>query len=289
MSVELHKQRLMLPNAVRNCIEGGTMPQFSISKTSHKYRIVGMTAQRPALPLSIWAAWCEAALFGLPAGALLALPAALRAGGSFLNGFIVWLAACGLFGLATTLSVGLLRSGRPLPSFSSFIPLGLVIAAGPLAFLGKILHATTHHRPLGAATFSMSSLGIIAGALAFAARTRRLLHSRNPSMQLAGRVYLCLGVLLSLALGLGRFVALLAAAHSSPGYLAAVLDGLLGLCLSLVGGFARFTPKVERLAKHAGPLAFAVCVLVLLVAFKSPNMSNQLAHCSALWYVLRPL
>ncbi len=264
------------------------MTPFSISKSSRKYRIVGMTAQRPALPISATAAWREAALFGLPAGALLALPVALRMRGPFYPGFMVWMAACGLLGLATSLSTGLLRAGRPLPSSVAFVPLGLIVAAGPLAFLGKVLHATTHHRPLGAATFSILALGVTLGSMALAARTRRLLGSNNPGKQTFGRILLVSSLIVSIALGLREFIALLACAKTHPAYMSAVLDGLLGVSLSLVGGFARFDPKIERIAKVAGPLAIIICVLAMLVALKSPNTSSDLAHCLALWAVLRP-
>ena len=264
------------------------MTPFSISKTSRKYRIVGMTSQRPALSTSASAAWREAALFGLPAGAVLALPVALRSGGPFYAGFAVWLAAFGLLGLATSLSAGLLRSGRPLPSSVAFVPLGLVVACGPLAFLGKLLHSTTHHRPLGAATYSVLALGITLGSMALAARTRRLLASNNPGKQTFGRILLCTCVIVSVALGLREFVALLASAKTHPAYLAAILDGLLGVSLSLVGGFARFTPRFERIANVAWPLAIAICVLAMMVAFKSTNTSNDLARCLALWALLRP-
>jgi hypothetical protein len=264
------------------------MTPFSVSKSSHKYRIVGMTAQRPALPLSTVAAWREAALFGLPAGALLALPVTLRSGTSFTGGVSVWLAACGLLGLAVTLSAGLLRAGRPLPSSVTLVPMGLMIALGPIAFLGKLLYANTHHRPLGAATFSMLSLAIILGAMAMGARARRLLNSSNPGKQKFGRILLYGGVAVSLLFGLREFVALLGSAKAHPAYLGALLDGLLGLALSLVGGFSRFPVKFERLAKVAGPLAIVICILLMLVGFKAAGTSAALARSSALWFVFKP-
>ena len=265
------------------------MTPFSVSKNPHKYRIVGMTAQRPSLPMSTLAAWWEAALFGLPAGALLALPVALRSGTSFGNGFFVWMAAWGLLGLAVALVAGLIRSGRPLPSSVNFVPLGVIIAAGPLAFLGKLLYTNTHHRPLGAATFSILSLLIILAAFAVAARTRRLLGSSNPGKQRFGRILLYGSIAVSLALGLREFIALLASAKTHPAYLAAVLDGLLGLALSLVGGFTRFPLQLERVTKVAGPIAVALCVLLILVALSFPGTSVGLARSSALWFVLQPL
>jgi hypothetical protein len=126
-------------------------------------------------------------------------------------------------------------------------------------------------------------------AFAVAARTRRLLCSSNPGKQKFGRILLYGGVAVSLALGLREFVALLASAKTHPAYLAAVLDGLLGLALSLVGGFTRFPLKVESVIKVAGPIAVVFCVLLILVALSFPGTSVVLARSSALWSVLQPL
>jgi hypothetical protein len=264
------------------------MTPFSITQSTRRYRIVGLKAQRPALPLSVWAAWREAGLFGLPAGALLAWPVALRTNGPVSLSFLVWLAATGLLGIAITVCTGLLRMGRPLPSAIQMVPIGILFAAGPLAYLGGVLHAHTHHRPLGAATFAVLSLGILLGCFALAARTRSTLSSSDAGQRLFGRVLLYGGTFASLLIGLNGFVAILSSAKAHPSYLGCILDGLLGIAMCLMGGFLRYSPRFERFAKRAGPLAMTICVLALLVALKDSRTSEALARCLSLWAALRP-
>ena len=264
------------------------MTPFSVTKSTRRYRIVGLRSQRPTLPVSTWAAWREAGLFGLPAGALLALPVALRTNGSA-SSFLVWLSATGLLGMATTVCTGLVRMGRPLPSAIQMVPMGIMFALGPLAYVGSALHAHTHHRPLGAATFAVLSLGILLGCFAVAARTRGALSSGDPGKRLFGRGLLYGGALVSLGFGLSEFLSVLSSARLHPTYLASILDGLLGISVCLLGGFLRFSPKLEQIAKLGGPLAMAICVLAFLVGLKDPHTSRALARCLSLWAVLKPV
>lgn len=269
-------------------MQGESMTPFSVTKSTRRYRIVGLTSQRTTLPISVWAAWREAGLFGLPAGALLALPVTLRASGPATLSFLVWLCATGLLGMSTTVCAGLVRMGRPLPSAIQMVPLGIMFALGPLAYLGSALHAHTHHRPLGAATFAVLSLLVLLGCFAVAARARATLSSGDPGKRLFGRVLSYGGAFVSLGLGLSGFLSILSSARLHPAYLACILDGLLGVSVCLMGGFLRFSPKLEQIAKLGGPLAMAICVLAFLVALKDPHTSAALAQCSSLWAVLRP-
>lgn len=262
------------------------MTPFSVTQSKRRYRIIGIKSQRAAVSVSIGAACREAALFGLPSGALLAVPVALRAVGPASLSFLVWLAAMGLLGLAITFCTGVLRVSRPLPSAVTLVPLGLLYAAGPLAFLGRTIHAHTHHRPLGAATFAILSLGMTLLSLAFAGRTQSALNSSDSGKRIFGRVLLYGCTIASLGLGLPEFLSLLSVAKTHPAYIASVLDGLLGLCVSLVGGFYRFPPRFEQIAKIAGPLALAICVLALLVGLKFPGTSAALSRSLALWAIL---
>jgi hypothetical protein len=164
----------------------------------------------------------------------------------------------------------------------------MLYAAGPLAFLGTAIHAHTHHRPLGAVTYAMLSMGVLLICLAVAARTRSTLNSNDLGKRRFGQVLLYGGALVSLALGWRGFLSILSSARSHPAYLASILDGLMGLSVSLVGGFLRYSPKLEHIAKIAGPLAIAVCVLAVLVALKYPNTSAALARSLALWALLKP-
>ena len=261
------------------------MTPFSVTKSTRRYRIIGLKSQRTTLPLSTTAAWQEAALFGLPAGALLALPVALRNVSPVASGWLIWLGATGLLGVAVTICAGLLRMARPLPSAVSIVPPAIVFAAGPLSFLGTALHAHTHHRPLGAATFAVLSVILLLGCFALAARTRVTLASSDSGKRLFGRVLFYGMMAFSLALGLRGFLALLGTAKLHTSYLAAILDGLLGVSVSVVGGFVRYSPRLEQIARVGGPLSLAACVLALLVALKDSHTSTALAHCLSLWAI----
>jgi hypothetical protein len=63
----------------------------------------------------------------------------------------------------------------------------------------------------------------------------------------------------------------------------AIIDGLLGTALGVVGGFARFPEKLESSARTAGPLAFGVCALAFTVALQSPGVGPTLARTCLLW------
>ena len=156
----------------------------------------------------------------------MALPVALRNGGPFVSGLLVWLAATGLLGLAVTLCAGFLRMARPLPSAVALVPVGILFAAGPLTFLGKTLHAHTHHRPLGAATFAVMSLVILLGSFGLAGRVRATLASNDSGKRTFGRILLYGGLAFSLVMGLRGFVAILGSAKAHSTYLACILDGL---------------------------------------------------------------
>jgi hypothetical protein len=126
---------------------------------------------------------------------------------------------------------------------------------------------------------------LLLGCFALAARARVTLASSDSGKRLFGRILFYGALAFSLALGLRGFVALLGTAKSHSSYLATILDGLLGFSVSLVGGFVRFSPKLEQIARRAGPLSIAACVLALLVALKDSHTSVALAHCLSLWAI----
>ena len=169
------------------------MSNFTVSHNPSRYRITatGLTTQRYALPPSSGVGFGEGLLFGLVGGAVLSLPMALRTQASLNHVLMVWLGATGLYGMILGLLSGLLRVARPLPRRSPALPLGLAFAFGPLAALGSILHAHTHHRPLGAATYAVIAGMIVAVSWAAANRVWSSLRSpfpkaptlRNPTRQ----------------------------------------------------------------------------------------------------------
>ena len=102
------------------------------------------------------------------AGALLvSLPAALRADSAV---FGCWIALWGSTAMVLGPTAGALRTLRPLPPAAWAIPLGALLAAGPLMVFGELLERVTHHRPLGAVTFTLVGVGVLLAAIAVAAR-----------------------------------------------------------------------------------------------------------------------
>jgi choline-sulfatase len=187
-------------------------------------------------------------LLGVGAAAIAALPAAVRsaaAGASFLA---AWLSLWGSSAALLAPAVGALRIARPLPRSSLSIPAGLVIAAPVLIMLARILKGTTHHRPLGAATFAMLAAAVVLGAIVVAARLISSEHriSRAALWSLLGMTALATAVL---ALPLAR------AGGGS------VIDALLLLGLGAAAVWVKAPAAAERAARIAGPLALALAVI----------------------------
>jgi hypothetical protein len=246
----------------------------------------GLTAFYSILPPAPSVSFTEGLLFGLPAAAIMALPIALRLNGSLAQLVMVYLGALGLHGMLLGLTAGTLRVCRPLPSRSPAFALGVVLSVFPLARLGSVLYAGTHHRPLGAATFAVLALLVVLGYWAVTARALGALRSVRPYRRWYGRLLLGGLVLISLGVGMGPLLTWLGSLGHSPLHRSGLIDGLLGASLVGVGGFVRFPIRVELAARMAGPMAFVVCVLALLVGLRGDVAAVALCRVSALWALL---
>lgn len=170
--------------------------------------------------------------YGLVAGALAGLPAVFRALGAHTSTLLV-LGACALpMAYAVPVVLGVRRARLPQapspgheqrPHALAEVGGALALALGPLYLLGTWLTASTHHRPLGAVTFSLVGAAVLVVAYVAA---RRVLHARRRGIVLAG-----LGVPGALSAYL-LLRGLAAGIDSGPGW----LDGLawvgwtLGAC-----------------------------------------------------------
>jgi hypothetical protein len=118
---------------------------------------------------------------GLIASLLWAVPASLRVDATVSTG----LAFVGLVGAAAlvlgpaTALIGQVSLGRGTPGRAVLV--GTLLCAAPLAVLGALLHAGTHHRPLGGVTFAVVGALILAAAVAIARRLPRVLGGRAAS------------------------------------------------------------------------------------------------------------
>lgn len=259
------------------------MTHFSVSPNPSRYRIVGLTAQRYALPPSSGVAFGEGLLFGLPGGGLLGLPVALRVTSNLNDAFLVWLAALGLYGMLLGVLSAALRVARPLPRRSPALLIGFGFAFGPLCQLGTILVKQTHHRPLGAATYAVAAAMVIIVTWALATTALVSVHSTYKRRRQFGWLLVVGGSLTSLALGAVPLVGFFRNFGQSPLLTSLVIDGLLGMALGVFGGFARFPAKLESTARTTGPMAFGVCALTFAVAMQSPHTGPAFAASSLLW------
>jgi hypothetical protein len=212
----------------------------------------------------------EACVLALGVGLLASFPAALRtsaAGGSFGDGLLVSTGVLlPLVAAAILLTNAARRGFRNLVAGASPRPILLGIALwiglslAPIAKLGGLLKATTHHRGLGGATFGVIALAI---AIVAALLTRRLLE--------AGDRLVARGVRPGLVAAIGAAIAvvpmLIAAAPlgmrgEGPGegaVRATILDAAIVLVATALASSLELRPSLRRVAGLLGlPLALAV-------------------------------
>lgn len=235
------------------------------------------------LPPSSGVALGEGLLFGLPGGVLLALPVALRANGDWRQTVLVWVAALGLYGMLLGVLAAALRMARPLPRHFPALLLGLGFAFGPLAQFGTLLVKQTHHRPLGAATYAVTALAVIAIGWAVASRVLVSVQSAYKNRRRFGWCLVAGAGISSLAFGVIPVSGFFRRFGQDLLLSSLVVDGLLGLALAMLGGFAQFPAKLEATARTLGPIALGVCILAFAVAMQSPLTGPAFAGASVLW------
>jgi hypothetical protein len=133
----------------------------------------------------------------------------------------------------------------------SFVLAGLGLAAWPLARFGSLLEQTTHHRPLGAATFALVAFALVLGSLLVAHRVSVLAASGSALARgLAFVIYAAAAGSLALVLG---------AALRVDGARSHVLDGLLLVVGGVLGWVAlRLPALVHALSRTGAPLWIAL-------------------------------
>jgi hypothetical protein len=183
----------------------------------------------------------------LLAAAAWSLPVAGRASVPLVQGFGEAVARVAVWVVPV---VFLLRAARPWPFALRTLGLGAVLALLPLAVLGALLVAKTHHRALGAVTFAALAAAVL---LVTTLLARRLALATRAGRRDARRL---LGGLVSASV-LGT-VALALSGGLPSSY--AARDGLLG---ALVLGLSVSGPrwKAPRVLAALGALVFVLAVL----------------------------
>ncbi len=182
------------------------------------------------------------ATFGLAsvAAALVVVPATLRVAAAGAGVLPVWVGLAGgsalLVGPVVALAASLGGPGRLVAP-----GVGIGLSAAPVALLGAMLKATTHHRPLGAATFGVLALALVLAALFVAARAFSAFHARPTPGHRAL-------VALLMVLALASFGGVLVVSLADPGLRAHVIDGsLLVVAAAAALGGQRWLPRVAWL------------------------------------------
>lgn len=196
---------------------------------------------------------------GALAAALATLPAVKRVASGVEHPGVVWLGLAGGTALVLGPALALVRAIPRVSTAARASLLGVILSAAPLAWLGSLLKATTNHRPLGAATYGMLALGVLAFAVFAAFRWLGWIErDETPFRRRVGA-----GVALLAVLGLGVVM------FRSLGAESAHLDLLDGLRVVAAGAAAWFVldvPRVELWARRAGALLWVILAAAGLAA-----------------------
>ncbi len=154
---------------------------------------------------------------------------------------------------ASALGLAALLSAVRTPSVAwRAVLVGLGCATAPLYVLGKLLKATTHHRPLGAVTFAFLSLFVIAAVVTFALR---IVGARSDSSR-ARLLSLALEIAAALAAVLALFRALRGAATQ-----AGAVDVAFALGSAAVLILLPWPERVRTAVDRVGPWLWGAIVL----------------------------
>jgi hypothetical protein len=212
-------------------------------------------------------------------GCVVATPAALRLGSAEVSLVLAWLALAGGGALWLAPLAWGLRDVRGWRAVGMVVA-GLALSSLPIAMAARVLKASTHHRPLGAATLAVVALVLVLAALWLASALLSERYGRAVKVGVSAAAVVSLLATTALALpvlptGVARGVlvdvtscfGLLALAQwfELPRRLAAVPAplaryGWLGLALAGVVVLVSASPLPHVLAEHSPVPAFPVLV-----------------------------
>jgi hypothetical protein len=197
-------------------------------------------------------------------GALVAVPALARLTGSGIGLGAAFLALAGGGALLLGPVLALLGRAQAGGSRLSFVIAGVALAALPVARFGSVLHATTHHRPLGAATFAIGSLAVVLGCLLVAYRVAAL--DRQGVRRIAA-----FGLFGAAAMSSG---AVLFTALRAEGLRSHVVDAVLLVGGAGLGWVVLGRPALVRSLARVGLVLWTLLVLGHLFAVTRPGFDQ---------------
>jgi hypothetical protein len=150
-------------------------------------------------------------------------------------------------------------SAWPWPRLVWAIPLGLLFSAPLLTAFAEILHRSTHHRPLGAATFAVLGVAVLLSGLV---AVMRLLAAsqRGRRFNRLARVLIGLGVGLAVLVELALVRSAIVRGGDWMGD--AALDSAL---LTLAAAMGAWLPTKVRAPRRWGPMLWGVAVTSAVV------------------------
>ena len=146
---------------------------------------------------------------------------------------------------------------------------GLALCAAPLAFFGGVLKSTTHHRPLGGATFAVAGLCVLALCVALSFRVL------GEPRRLPGKFSWPNLFILGCGLSVGAVMVLGVARAARPS-----LVDFCAVALSVI--FAGLVPLPHKLTRSApwstaGKVAWGVLLVCAVVLLKDSQLVGSLA------------
>jgi hypothetical protein len=204
---------------------------------------------------------------GLLCAALAALPALFRV----LPAENAGLAAISLWGSVSLIVAPLALWSRRavsagLPRADQALLSGAALSALPLALCGGVLKSTTHHRPLGGATFAVAALCLLALCIGL---SFRVLRSESPSaVRSAWQNLFILGCGLSLLCVLALGVSRAARPH--------LVDTVALLVAGVVAGRVKLSGPLARLKLWPVLIGWLALVGCAWLTPKSPQLLRSL-------------
>lgn len=180
----------------------------------------------------------------------------------------VWIGLAGGSALFLGPVLALARGALDPPSRLLGPLVGVALSAAPLSVFAAVLKATTHHRPLGAATFAVLALPLVGFFILVAMRFVSFADTRPPAVRRSLHA-------VAVSAAVGSLAAVLAATLGSDGARPHLVDAL---SLAVAAGLGLVTLGVRAVVsvvRRFGPALWIALVLLGLFAGRGPTFASM--------------